>query len=335
MSIKIINPGLFSTIQDLGRIGYQDQGFSTAGVLDQYAYRTGLALIGNEGPAIECTIIGPTIEFLEDNTFVLIGAEFNATINDISIDEATVIAVKKGDVLKVGQVINGARGYLLFGKPLKIQKVAKSYATHTRSQIGGFKGRPLKSGDVIECENNHSYTRHLGLSLLIDVTEVKENTIQIIEGPQIENFSQEAQQKLVANEFKISEKSDRMGYRLQGETISPTTSADIISEPVALGSIQVPNDGNPIILLNDKQTVGGYTKIATVCASDLHKLAQMQPNDTIRFEWTTIDEAVKKLEQQEEAFKNTIKSIYEQPIFDVTQLRNTSIRINHLLKGEL
>lgn len=335
MSIKIINPGLFSTIQDLGRIGYQDQGFSTAGVLDRYAYRTGQALIGNEGPAIECTIIGPTIEFLEDNAFVLIGAEFKATVNEVIIDESTVIAVKKGDVLKVGQVTKGARGYLLFGKPLTIHKIANSYSTHTRSQIGGFKGRALKSGDVIECENDHSYARNLGFSASKDVGEVEEKPIQIIKGPQIDNFSEEAQQKLVANEFKISEKSDRMGYRLQGEAISPITSADIISEPVALGSIQVPNDGNPIILLNDKQTVGGYTKIATVCASDLHKLAQMQPNDTIRFEWTTIDEAVKKLEQQEEAFKNTINNINEQPIFDITQLRNTSTRINRLLKGEL
>lgn len=335
MSIKILTPGLFSTIQDLGRIGYQDQGFSSAGVLDNYAYRMGQILIGNRGPAIECTIIGPTVEFLEDNTFVLTGAKFKATLNDTFIDGSTVIAVKKGDVLKVGQVNEGARGYLLFGKPLDISKVADSFSTHTRSQIGGFKGRALKSGDLIGCLYNTSYKERLGISLPFNLAKNNNKPIQIIEGPQIDHFSKEAQQKLVSKNFEISEKSDRMGYHLQGENIPPIGSADIISEPVALGSIQVPNDGNPIILLNDKQTVGGYTKIATVCASDLHRLAQMQPNEIIRFEWTTVETAVTKLEQQEKDFNDKIENLLNQPIFDVAQMRNTSARINKLLKGEL
>lgn len=272
MSIKILTSGLFSTIQDKGRIGYQNQGFSTAGALDNYAMRLAQTLIDNEGPTIEITIIGPSIQFLADNSFVITGARFNATINDEPISHQTVIKAQKGDILKLSTAVQGARGYVAFGKPIDVPLIANSYATHTRSQIGGFKGRALKKGDVITCRQNNDYLSHLGISASIDKSD--QETIHIIEGPQIEQFSDEVRETLTSTTFKISEKSDRMGFRLQGENVAPTETADIISEPVALGSIQVPNDGNPIILLNDKQTVGGYTKIATVCVVDLPKLVQ-------------------------------------------------------------
>ncbi|SCT83327.1 allophanate hydrolase subunit 2 [Staphylococcus xylosus] len=332
MSIKILNPGLFSTVQDLGRIGYQDQGFSTAGALDTYALRIGYTLIGNNGPAIEFTIVGPTIQFLTDNTFVLTGGHFEATLNNQVISSQTVIFVKKGDELKIGTVVDGARGYILFGKPLNIQKVANSYSTHTRSNIGGYKGRALKSNDVITCQQNNMYAERIGLSCPVEA--LNRQTIHIIEGPQIESFSNEAKQKLVNEAFKISEKSDRMGFRLQGEKIAPIESADIISEPVALGSIQVPNDGNPIILLNDKQTVGGYTKIATVCAADLSLIAQKQPNETIKFEWISVEAATEKLHQKERELNEKQNQVLKAPIFDTSQMRQTSTRINKLLKGE-
>lgn len=332
MSIKILTPGLFSTVQDLGRVGYQDQGFSTAGALDTYALRIGYTLIGNEGPAIEFTIIGPTIQFLNDNTFVLTGGHFEATLNDQAISHQTVIFVEKGDELKIGSVVDGARGYILFGNPLEIPKVANSYSTHTRSKIGGYHGRALKSSDVITCQQNKMYTERIGLSCPVDT--LNQELIHIIEGPQIERFSDEAKQKLVNENFEISEKSDRMGFRLQGENIATIESADIISEPLALGSIQVPNDGNPIILLNDKQTVGGYTKIATVCAVDLPILAQKKPNETIKFEWITVEAATEKLKQKEQEFNKKQKQVLKSPIFDISQLRMTSNRINKLLKGE-
>lgn len=332
MSIKILNPGLFSTVQDLGRVGYQDQGFSTAGAIDTYALRIGYTLIGNNGPAIEFTIVGPTIQFLTDNTFVLTGGHFEATLNNQVISSQTVIFVKKGDELKIGSVVDGARGYILFGKPLDIQKVANSYSTHTRSKIGGYKGRALKSNDVITCQQNNMYAERIGLSCPVEA--INQQVIHIIEGPQIESFSNEAKQKLVNEGFKISEKSDRMGFRLQGEKIAPIESADIISEPVALGSIQVPNDGNPIILLNDKQTVGGYTKIATVCAADLSLIAQKQPNETVKFEWITVEAATEKLHQKERELNEKQNEVLKAPIFDTSQMRKTSTRINKLLKGE-
>ncbi|MCI8279631.1 MAG: biotin-dependent carboxyltransferase, partial [Staphylococcus xylosus] len=289
-------------------------------------------LIGNNGPAIEYTIVGPTIQFLTDNTFVLTGGHFEATLNNQVISSQTVIFVKKGDELKIGSIVDGARGYILFGKPLNIQKVANSYSTHTRSKIGGYKGRALKSNDVITCQQNNMYAERIGLSCPVEA--INQQVIHIIEGPQIESFSNKAKQKLVNEGFKISEKSDRMGFRLQGEKIAPIESADIISEPVALGSIQVPNDGNPIILLNDKQTVGGYTKIATVCAADLSLIAQKQPNETVKFEWITVEAAIEKLHQKERELNEKQNQVLKAPIFDTSQMRKTSTRINKLLKGE-
>lgn len=335
MSIKILNPGLFSTIQDEGRIGFQNQGFSNAGVLDYYAYKLGQTLIGNNGPAIECTVIGPTLQFLEDNTFVITGASFNATLNDIDVDDHTVIAVEKGDILKLGKAHQGARGYILLGNSIDVPLVANSYATHTRSHFGGFKGRALKENDIICCKENDAYIHRVGYSTQPFLKAFTHGIIQVIEGPQVNSFGRDKLNKLTSSKYKISEQSDRMGYRLQGEAIPPESSADIISEPVALGSIQVPNDGNPIILLNDKQTVGGYTKIATVCAADLHILAQKKPGDNIRFEWTTVEQATEKLKQQELDFQQKLNQIIEEPIYNTTQFRPTSARIKKLLKGEL
>lgn len=333
MSIKILNPGLFSTIQDKGRVGYQAQGFSTAGALDIYAFRLAQTLINNEGPAIECTMFGPTIQFLADNTFVITGAQFDAQLNGETIKHQTVIAVKSGDILALNSTKIGARAYIVFGKPLDVPLVANSFSTHTHSQIGGYHGRALKSGDIIQTKIQSHYTERIGMSCIEEVS--LSDTIHVIEGPQIDCFSDEAKQKLTSTTFEISEKSDRMGYRLQGANIAPIDTADIISEPVALGSIQVPNDGNPIILLNDKQTVGGYTKIATVCVADLDILAQKKPSETINFQWITVEEASEKLKEKERLFTEKQEQLSKTPIYDLSQMRSTASRINKLLKGEL
>ena len=288
MSIKILKPGLFTTVQDIGRKGYMNVGFSEAGALDQHHYQIASHLIGNNGPALEFTIIGPTIQFLQENSFTIAGGRFNATLNGDAIESQIIYGVKPGDILEIGNAITGARGYITFGQPLDIPLIADSYSTHTRSKMGGYKGRSLKKDDVIQTIEHPSYKKNIGRASQINLAN-KDNVIHIIEGPQIASFSEEAKSKLTENEYVISEMSDRMGFRLKGENIAPEESADIISEPVALGSIQVPNDGNPIILLNDKQTVGGYTKIATVTQLGLNLLVQFQPGESIRFKWISVE----------------------------------------------
>lgn len=333
MSIKILKPGLFSTIQDIGRIGYQDLGFSEAGALDYYSLSIAQKLIGNHGPAIEYTLVGPNIEFLTDNTFAIVGGNSEPKLNGNKIDLLTVYHVRNGDQLDIGQITEGARGYIVFGHPLKINKVAQSYSTHVRSGMGGFKGRALKKYDVIATQVNHNYKTNLGKT--IDFSSIPDNNyIHVIEGPQINEFDEETIAKFVNSDFKISDQSDRMGYRLKGNTVAPKNSADIISEPVALGSIQVPNDGNPIILLNDKQTIGGYTKIATVTQLDLRKLAQMKPGDIIQFKWITVEEASKKLKEFNTKFEQLLKRFDEHPFFNLNHIRHTSNKIAEIIKED-
>ncbi|HAY6640790.1 TPA: biotin-dependent carboxyltransferase family protein [Staphylococcus aureus] len=297
MSIKILQPGLFSTVQDLGRKGYEHIGFSGAGAMDQFSFKVAQLLINNDGPAIEYTLIGPTIQFNTQNTFVITGGSVNASLNNKTISMNSVILAEKGDILKIGAITKGARGYLTFGHSINVPPIAESYATHTRSSIGGFKGRKLLANDVITVKINNDFKENIG------------------------NL--------------ITEQSDRMGYRLEGDSVAPINQADIISEPVALGSVQVPNDGQPIILLNDKQTIGGYTKIATVCKFDLPKLAQMKPQDTIQFKWISFQEAVDKNREQMSLFNEILKSHQKTPIFDTSSLRHTSKKLATILKGDL
>lgn len=333
MSIKILQPGLFSTIQDEGRIGYQNLGFSSAGAMDIYSLKMAQKLIGNEGPAIEYTMIGPKIQFLQENTFTFIGATSNAKLNNTPIEPQVVYFAQKNDILEIGQISEGARGYITFGHSLNIELVADSFSTHTRSGIGGFKGRALKKDDVISLKYNEQYKVNLGK--IVDYQIKSDNTIvHVIKGPQFHSFSEEAVKTFIESEFKISDQSDRMGYRLIGPSVAPLTSADIISEPVALGSIQVPNDGNPIILLNDKQTVGGYTKIATVTQLDLRKLAQLKPGESVKFEWITVEDAFNQLFEFERSFEQILKNITDQPLYHLNSIRNTSKKIATLIKED-
>lgn len=332
MSIKIMQPGLFSTVQDFGRIGYQHIGFSGAGAMDFNSFRLAQMMIGNEGPAIEYTLIGPTIQFNESNSFIMCGAYGDPLLNNKPISNQTVYFAEKGDILTIGQLTNGARGYITFGKPMDIPKVANSYSTHTRTSIGGFKGRTLQKNDVINVINNANFKCNIGKHADINLLP-QDKVIHIIAGPQINEFSTKTIDTLTQQIYVISEQSDRMGYRLVGESVAPINNADIISEPVALGSIQVPNDGQPIILLNDKQTIGGYTKIATVCKFDLPKLAQMKPNADIKFKWLDYEEAKKTNEQLENEFEVNIKALINDPTFDMSALRQTSQKISNMLQG--
>lgn len=334
MSIKIIKPGLFTTVQDEGRKGYMNLGFSEAGALDKFSYLIAKHLIGNEGPALEFTIVGPSIQFLSDNSFTITGGQFNAKLNGNPIQTQVIYEVHQGDILEIGNAIKGARGYITFGQPLDIPKVANSYATHTRSKMGGFKGRALMKDDVIDTVSLPKYKKYVGRATEINLN-YEDNVIHIVEGPQIEAFSEEAKAKLVENEFIISDMSDRMGFRLKGESIPPEESADIISEPVALGSVQVPNDGNPIILLNDKQTVGGYTKIATVTQLGLNKLVQLQPGEAVQFKWISIEDAINESATFNEQFEDELSNIQKQPLYELSMLRQTSKKLANLLKGDI
>ncbi|MBI5975865.1 biotin-dependent carboxyltransferase family protein [Staphylococcus canis] len=337
MTIKIIKPGLFTTIQDEGRYGHQSEGFSPAGVMDRPSYEILNTLLNTKSqPALEITMIGPKIKFLSHNLFAIAGAPFSATLNGENIPHQTVIKAEKGDVLDLGTATKGMRAYVGFAEPLDIPAIEGSYSTHTRTRVGGYKGRVLKEKDII-----HTKASHIDYSLIgrtsdfMSFTSSSDLPIAIMDGPQLESFSRRTIKEIEHIEFKVSESSDRMGYRLKGESIKPIESADIISEPVALGSIQVPNDGNPIILLNDRQTVGGYTKIATVIDSDIVDIAQRRPGETVKFEWVTFNEANEILSRKARKLEDAKYQITNKPKRILNDLRPTQRKIKSVLKGDI
>ncbi|HCT0508253.1 TPA: biotin-dependent carboxyltransferase family protein [Staphylococcus pseudintermedius] len=336
MAIKIIKPGLFTTVQDKGRSGHQFEGYSPAGVMDRPSYEILNTLLETEGqPALEITMIGPTIKFLDQNLFAMTGAPFSATLNGQPVSHQTVIKVEKNDVLEIGHVIHGMRGYIGFAKPLDIPLFEGSYATHTRTGIGGFKGRALKVNDIIPTQPSFIDYQLIGRSSdFSSFTKARQLPIGLMDGPQLESFTRRTIKELEQLEFTISENSDRMGYRLKGPSIQPFTDADIISEPVALGSVQVPKDGHPIILLNDRQTVGGYTKIGTVIDSDIVDIVQKQPGDKVKFEWMTFNEANEILARKNRKLEEAKAQIRQRPQRLLHNIRPTQQKIKKVLKGD-
>ncbi|TDL95378.1 biotin-dependent carboxyltransferase family protein [Macrococcus carouselicus] len=282
MSLKIIQPGLFTTLQDAGRNGVQHIGLSPSGAMDYFNFMVGNQLLENEEfVSLEMTMQGGIFEFGRGNSFIITGADMQATLNDRPVEVNTLYHAKMNDQLKFGAAVNGMRTYLTVRNGLDIEKVYDSYATHTKIGLGGIDGRALKAGDELVFRNPEKVAEKTIYTPAFD-----DNKIRFIPGQQFERF-----EKFKMKSYVISNMSDRMGVRLEGDVIK-ADDYDIISEPVQLGSIQVSATGQPIVLLNDRQTVGGYAKIGTVYFYDLVKLVQKKPGETIHLVPGTLEEAV-------------------------------------------
>jgi biotin-dependent carboxylase-like uncharacterized protein len=291
--IKILKPGGYTTIQDRGRFGFQHLGVPVSGVLDQFAFTMANLLVGNpeNTAAMEITIMGPHLEIQKEMDIALTGAVMKITVNEQPQGQWRSIRVKPGDTVSIGQVTSGCRSYLAFNSNISLPEIMGSYSTYTGGKIGGFKGRPLQQGDVIETQGMHLLKKELSLPSNFIPSYQPQAVVRAIPGPQDDYFD-DGFISLFESEFMVTAKADRMGYRLQGETIpiKEGMPKSIISEPAVPGSIQIPADEQPIILLVE-QTVGGYAKIATVISSDLSKVAQTTPGDMIRFEKVDLDTA--------------------------------------------
>lgn len=291
MSFVIENPGLLSTFQDLGRYGHQSTGISPSGVLDYKSAILANQLVGNniDDATIELTISGISFHVLKDTSISLTGAKITIEINNRFYEMNRPIAVAKGDFVQLGRMENGLRSYLAVAGGFIIEKVLGSYSTHLRTTMGGYKGRALQTGDILSY--NGDYNKNL--NLIIDEQPIETNNIiRIIKGPNYEDLTDEAKEKLVTETYRISKSNDRMGIRLDGKSLETKNGIhDILSEPTQLGNIQVPKNGLPIILLNDRQTTGGYKRMASVAKIDLPKLVQMRPEQDIKFEIISLEEA--------------------------------------------
>ena len=283
-----------TTVQDLGRYGYQSQGFSVAGVMDVRSFKIANLLLDNpENEAVlEITLIGPTLEFTSATIIAITGGDFQPTINGEPAPMYTALYMNKGDVLKFGSARTGSRGYIAFSSYLDIPVVMGSRCTNLKSGLGGFKGRKLEADDYIGFRIKRRYLPFfLSRKLDMDEFDQTEATLRVVMGPQDGMFSKQGIQTFLGSEYTVTNEFDRMGCRLEGPFIAPKETSDIISDGIAFGAIQVPSHGKPIILLADRQTTGGYGKIATVASVDIPKLVQRKTDDKIHFKAITVQEA--------------------------------------------
>lgn len=301
--IKIVKPGLLTTLQDQGRIGFQQFGVPQSGAMDLYSLRLANLLVGNyrHEAALEMTLVGPQIGFEDKRIFAVTGADMGPRLNGRPIRSYQAIMAHRGDVLEFGHVKEGCRGYLALEGGFSIKPVMGSKATYLRGGFGGYGGRALKEGDEIPLNpwntlNDH-WRKVIPSGMVPSFSGIKR--IRVIMGPEEEAFTEKGIEQFLQGTYGLSPQSDRMGFRLTGPKIEHRQGADIISGGINLGAIQVPGEGMPIIMLSDRQTTGGYTKIANVISVDIPLLAQLKPGDKISFEAIKVEEAQELLRERE------------------------------------
>lgn len=307
MSVKVIHPGLLTTVQDLGRFGSQRFGVIVSGAMDSYSLRIANVLVGNEQDegVLEITLMGTTLEFQQDRLIAITGGDLNVTIDGKPAPMWRPIVVTKGSILKFNYAVQGCRAYMAFAGGIDVPKVMGSKSTYIRAGIGGFQGRALQKGDVFSCgemkEGSWSLTREMenpmtwavNYQLLLNLEQTQ--TLRVLKGTEFGRFDEKSQQTIFNVSYTLTTKSDRMGSRLEGPMLALGEKFELLSEGVTYGTIQIPPNGQPIILMADRQTTGGYPKIGQVITADLPSLAQLRPGATIRFKEVTLEEAEKAL----------------------------------------
>lgn len=295
-SLTIVKPGLLTTVQDLGRHGHQATGVPVAGPMDAFSHRLANQLVGNDPAAatLEVTLIGPELIVDVATTIAISGAHYEITCDDRPVAMDETIAVPAGARLKFGRIIQGARAYLAVAGGVQTPAVLGSRATHLVSRMGGHEGRALVAGDRIPIAAGTAPCPHRKAPGLTLPTKGRA-LLRVVPGPQDHWFAADAMKTVAGVSFRISPRSNRMGYRLQGPPLTRVHEGELISEPVGIGAIQVPAAGEPILLMADRQTAGGYPKIGHVISADLPLAGQLAPGDFIEFHLCTPQEAVTAL----------------------------------------
>lgn len=313
MSVTIENGGFLTTVQDMGRIGFQEFGIPVSGVMDKKAAKIANILVGNpmESAVLEATIIGPQIRFNTDNTIAITGGSFEPHINGKRIPEYQAVSAKKGDVLSFLGNKTGCRCYIAFAGSLDIPIVMGSKSTYLKAKLGGFEGRKLKNRDILKFTAPNANLPNLKLRWCSGEQYPNEIEVRVIMGPQDNAFTKKGTETFLNSVFDVSNECDRMGYRLEGPAIEHKEDGNIISDGIAFGAIQVPSQGNPIIMMSDRQSIGGYTKIANVISVDLPKVAQAKMGNKIRFKAVDIREAQDLYIKEIEALKRIESKILD------------------------
>ncbi len=312
--ILVRSPGVHTTVQDLGRFGYQSLGVPPAGAADRDSLETANLLAGNPpGEAcLECTLAGPELECAGPVVFSVCGAPMDVRVNGVSVPAWETVSAGDGDVISLGPASSGLRSYIAFAGGLAVEPKLGSRSTYLRAGFRGVLGRTLRAGDRLELGTPFPGSGGKGSPALQVPSESRpeypsEILVRAVLSHEADRFESGATEKFFSESYKVSPKSDRMGLRLEGKRISHVRGADIISSGVQTGTVQVPGDGLPIVLLADRQTTGGYTRIAHVIQADLPKLGQARPGDTVRFLKTTVEEAQAAWRSREAALYGRIR----------------------------
>ena len=290
--IRVLDPGPQTTVQDGGRRGQLRYGIPPSGPVDARSFALANRLVGNpDGAAgLEFTLVGPRLRAEAPCAVAVTGAESQPTVNDAPVAAWTTLTLAAGDVLKIGPARAGVRGYVAFAGGVDIPPVLGSRATYLRGRLGGLEGRALRRDDVLRLGEAPRVRRHAVSARAIPDWREKP-VLRVVLGPQADRFTDEGIAAFLGGSYEVLPQSDRMGARLQGPRIAHARGHDIISDGIALGAVQVPGDGQPIVLLVDRQSTGGYTKIATVCSFDIPRVGQAKPGQRVRFSAVDVTEA--------------------------------------------
>jgi biotin-dependent carboxylase-like uncharacterized protein len=316
----------------MGRKGYQRFGVPVSGAMDTYSAAVANRLVGNDvqSAVLECTFTGPVLRFTEPALIAFTGCEAPLTLDGIPVASWESHLVKAGSVLAVGSAAMGCRGYLAVAGGIDTPVVMGSRSTFVRGALGGLNGRALKAGDVLPVGQAKTVAEPGRFATFAQrVTLPRETTsVRVMFGPEEDMFTAEARDIFISADYKVTTESDRMGYRMQGPTLSHKIKADILSGGIAPGSVQVPGHGQPIIMLADRQSIGGYAKIATVIGADLPLLCQMRPGQSVRFVPVSREEAVTALRQ--------LESLRDSKLHGPSPRRQFSVRLgSQLIKVDL
>jgi antagonist of KipI len=298
-SLRVIAPGMLTTVQDLGRWGWQDRGVPVAGPMDPFAHRLANALAGNppDAATLEMTVVGPTLEFPDERRAAVAGADLDVSVDGQSTEPNRAFAVREGSMFRCGVRRRGARAYLAVSGGIDVPPVFGSRATHLPSAMGGCGGRPLRAGDVLPLGR----TGREPVRTRTWNEKVPDPFLRVLPGPQADRFAADALDLLQAAPYVVDLESNRMAFRLNGAPLRPARAAEMLSDAMPFGALQVPPSGRLMLLMADRQTTGGYPILATVISADIQIAAQLAPGDSIAFAVTTLSEAMAALIAREQA----------------------------------
>jgi biotin-dependent carboxylase-like uncharacterized protein len=293
---QVLKPGLFTTVQDMGRFGYLKYGVPISGAMDTFSLVAANLLVENNpnDACLETTLIGPELKALTKTYIAITGGDAEPKINGENVPMWRTLQVKEGDIISFGKMKSGCRAYLSMKKGINTPLVLGSRSTYVRGGFGGINGRQLKTGDVIEGFATSPLKTKYSMPEELIPHYTGKFSVHVVLGPQADMFTENGLKTFLSNSYKVTSEADRMGYRLEGPLVEHKAKADIVSDALMPGAIQVPKSGKPILIMRDAQTTGGYPKIAVAITPDTSLLGQAKPNDTLEFSKITIQLAHEK-----------------------------------------